>query len=142
MELAENGGVRMGGRNQRPYDVEANAKHEAHLQKVMYNAWLKESGETNESDMLHLKNCVRLAIQEALTDKQRQYIFLYLNGYNGVEISKLCGVNASTVCRTTQRAVNNLFSRIKYATPRTLYAEKRARKNFVRLYQGGRGKNA
>lgn len=118
-----------------PYDVEANAKREAHLNKVMYNAWLKELGETNESDMLHLKNCVRLAIQEALTDKQRQYLCLYLSGYNGTEISELCGVNVSTVSRTTKRAVNNLVSRIKYATPRTLYADRRVRKNFLGLYR-------
>lgn len=114
---------------------DANKKHEAHLEKAMFSLWLKESGESNDAWVEHLKNCVKVAMIECLTDAQKRYLSLYLNGYSQIEIANLCGVNVSTVSRTLNRGLNRLLARIKYATPRTLRAEQRVRKQLTALYR-------
>ena len=105
------------------------------LERSMFSAWLRESGETNEAAVEHLKNCVHVAIHECLTPKQREYLELYMSGYNGTEIAEMCGVNRSSVSRTISRGLRRLMSHIKYATPRTLKAEGKVRKSLVRLYK-------
>ena len=112
-----------------------NLKHDFYLEKSMFNLWCRESGETNELWLEHLKNCVKVAISEALTEKQRQYIGLYLSGYNQVEIAQITGVNKSSVSRGINLGLDKLLSRIKYATPETLHVENKVRKNITRLYR-------
>ena len=116
-------------------DADLNERRDAHLEKIMFKAWLKNSGESNDSQIEHLKNCIHIAIKECLTEKQRKYLSMYLCGYNQLEISKITAVNKSTVSRTLTRAINNLMGHIKYATPATLRAEKRVRKALTRLYK-------
>lgn len=111
-------------------------KEELQLQKSMYRLWLDEVSETNDELVAHLKNCIRVAIRECLTEKQRQYLGMYLSGYSQIEISNMEGVNKSTVSRTINRAFNNLFDHVKYATPATLAMEKRVRNKWSRLYHG------
>lgn len=115
-------------------DIEKDKIRERQLEKAMFALWRKESGETNDLWLEHLKNCISVAIQEALTEKQRFYISLYLSGYNGREIAKIADVDPSTVSRGISAALNNLLSRIKYATPSTLHVETRVRKALTRLY--------
>lgn len=116
-------------------DFEKNQKREQHLEKVMFDLWRRESGETNNTQMEHLKNCIRVAMSEVLTDKQRQCLTLYLTGYNQSEISQIVGIDKSGISRHINRALDKLLSRIKYATPRTLHVEAKVRKNLTRLYK-------
>lgn len=116
-------------------DIDADKRRNAQLEKAMFSAWLKESGETNDNHIEHLKNCVRVAMHEALTDRQRECLGLYLSGYSQTEISKMLGINNSTVSRNINRGLKRLLSRIKYATPRTLRVEQRVRKNLTALYK-------
>lgn len=115
-------------------DIDEEKSLQRGLEKAMFKAWISESGDTNEEAIDHLKNCIHVAISECLTPKQKKYLSLYLNGYNGTEIAEICGVNKSTVSRMLNWALNKLFERIKYATPATLRVEKRVRKNLTRLY--------
>lgn len=108
---------------------------ERSLEKTMFKIWLNASEETNERNIEHLKNCVRVAISECLAPKQKRYLILYLNGYNQKEIAEFCGVNKSTVSRIINSAMDRLFDHIKYATPATLHVEKRVRKCLTRLYK-------
>lgn len=117
------------------YDAEKEAARQAHLEKVMYSTWLRESGETNADQIRHLKNCVRIALAECLTETQLRYISLYLSGYSSTEIANICGVNKATVSRGMHRGLKKVLSRIKYATPRTLEAGDRVRGSLVRLYK-------
>ena len=39
-------------------------QYEIHLEKIMFDTWLKESGETHKADIDHLRNCVHLAVME------------------------------------------------------------------------------
>ena len=110
-------------------------KYEIHLEKVMFDTWLKESGETNEADIEHLQNCVHLAIKECLTKKQGQYLSLYLSGYNMIEIAEMCSVNKSTVSRTIGRGLDRVLNHIKYASPRTLRVKQRVAKRLSGLYR-------
>lgn len=116
-------------------DIEEEKARERNLEKTMFKIWLNASGETNERNIEHLKNCVRVAISECLAPKQRRYLLLYLNGYNQKEIAEMCGIHKSTVSRVINSAMNRLFDHIKYATPATLHAEKRVRKSLTRLYK-------
>lgn len=116
-------------------DIDADKRRNAQLEKVMFSVWLKESGETNDNYMEHLKNCVRVAMHDALTDRQRECLGLYLSGYSQIEISEMLGINKSTVSRNINRGLKRLLDRIKYATPRTLKVEQRVRKNLTALYR-------
>ncbi len=119
------------------FEDEKQRGHDFFLEKSMYNLWLRESGESNQLWIEHLKNCVKVAMEEALTETQSAYISLYMSGYNQVEIAAMFGVNKSTVCRTVARGLDRLINRIKYATPRTLRVEGRVRKQLTRLYSRG-----
>lgn len=116
-------------------DTDADKVHEAQLEKAMFLLWQKESGESNDIWIEHLKKCVRVASREALTEKQRISIGLYLSGYNIYEIAEIRGVSATSVSRTIKRGLNQLLSRIKYATPRTLSVEGKVRKRLNGLYR-------
>lgn len=115
-------------------NFETDTARERHLEKAMFALWRKESGETNDLWLEHLKNCISVGISETLTEKQRYCIGLYLSGYNQREISRMSGLSPSTVSRHISRGLNNLLSRIKYATPATLRVEAKVRQNLTRLY--------
>ena len=118
------------------YDEEL-AKRERVLEKQMYQVWQRDAGATNDRDLRHLRNCIALAVEECLTPCQRDVLTLYMIGYNQLEIAKMRKVDKSTVSRTLNRAMDNLFNHIKYATPMTLKNAKRIRKNLTRLYRKG-----
>lgn len=118
------------------YDEEL-AKRERILEKQMYQVWRSYTGATNNRDLEHLRNCIAIAVEECLTPHQRDALTLYMMGYNQLEIAKIRKVNKATVSRTLNRAMDNLFDHIKYATPATLKNEKRIRKNLTRLYRKG-----
>lgn len=86
----------------------------------MYEMWMTESNETNEQWLEHLKRCVHVAITDCCTEKQQQYLVLLMLGFSGREIANKYNVSPTTVSRTLHRALRNIISRIKYATPRTL----------------------
>lgn len=114
---------------------ESTLDRTAYLEKCMYKMWLKAVGATNDDQIRHLKNCIKIAIRECLTKKQLLYLSDYMSGYNSLEIAEKHGINRSTVSRTLNRALDNLFSHIKYATPGTLRCEKRVRSYLTRLYK-------
>ena len=111
------------------------ASREAKLEVIMFHAWQRELGDTNERELSHLKNCIKVAVEETLTPKQREYLSYYMSGYNLVEISEIYNVDRSTVSKTMKRALDNLVSHIKYATPATLKMGGRIKKYLTRLYQ-------
>lgn len=114
---------------------ESTLDRTAYLEKCMYKIWLKAGGATNDDQIRHLKNCIKIAVRECLSEKQFLYLSDYMSGYNSREIAKKHGVDQSTISRTLNRALDNLFSRIKYATPGTLRCEKRVRSYLTRLYK-------
>lgn len=116
-------------------DSEQEKRRTAHLEKAMYSAWLKESGESGDEWVSHLRECVQVAMNECLTQKQSEYLSLYLSGYSVGEIAEMCDVATSTESRTMSRGLNKITERIKYATPRTLHAAKRVKKKLTGIYK-------
>lgn len=114
---------------------ESTLDRTAYLEKCMYKLWLKAGGATNDDQIRHLKNCIKFAVRECLSEKQLLYLSAYMSGYTVVEIAEEYGKNKTTISRTLHRALDNLFSHIKYATPATLVCEKRARSYLTRLYK-------
>lgn len=117
-----------------PYD-EKQRNRDFFVERAMFKLWMEASGESNEMQVEHLRRCVRVAIDEALTPKQREYLSLYLSGYSHTEIAEMCSVNVSTVSRTVGRACDRLCARIKYATGATLGVDQRVRRKLTRLYR-------
>ena len=111
------------------------AEWEAHVERTLYKIWVQASGETNEQWLEHLRNCVKVAIDECLTQKQKQYLLLYLNGYNQVEITRMLSVDRCTVSKTLHRAINNLQRYLRFATPSTLHTSGKVKAYLTRLYK-------
>ncbi len=75
--------------------------------------------DTPESDntQLHreLRQLVLRVMQDSLTARQQQMLTLFFfQQKNTVEIAELLGVNKSTVSRTLNRGMNNLYRALRY----------------------------
>lgn len=75
--------------------------------------------DTPESDntQLHreLRQLVLRVMQDSLTARQQQMLALFFfQQKNTVEIAELLGVNKSTVSRTLNRGMNNLYRALRY----------------------------
>jgi predicted DNA-binding protein YlxM (UPF0122 family) len=105
----------------------------AQAERAVYRAYLEELGEADEQSLEHLKNCIRESICTDLSEKQREYLTLYMSGYSSGDIAEEYRVHKATVSRSLNRALDRLFEHIRYATPRTLTASKRIRKYLTRL---------
>ena len=98
-----------------------------------YNMYLEMLNEPDKNDLIHLQNCIRESIRTDLTEVQRKYLLAYMSGDSVSEIAAQFGVNKATVSRVLNRALDNLFDHIKYATPRTLKMSTTYRKYRTRL---------
>ena len=79
-------------------------------------AWLRANAQDNDREMNRLKRNLRLALQEALTARQRQMLRMNFEQNKTVtEIARELGVNKSTVSRTLARAKKRLYQCLRYA---------------------------
>lgn len=84
-----------------------------------------EDDNTNANELTHLKNSLRVCVEEELTPRQREVLIMrYFQGLDGQKIADALGVNKSTVCRTLHRAEDKLRKFLKYSTPRLLNSKK------------------
>ena len=81
----------------------------------------------NEPDVdfvQHTKNCVAFAVQNELTEKQRQYFLkYYIDRKNMQQIASEFGVNKSSVSRTLYAARKRLARVLAYTAPHLLRAK-------------------
>ena len=69
----------------------------------------------NNEQRLSAENAVIMAIDEELTDKQREVLLLYyFEGKSTIEIAKMLGVNKSSVSRLLSRAKMRIEKVLKY----------------------------
>lgn len=57
---------------------------------------------------------VRKVIFSELTETQKRYLSMYLDGVEQVEIARVFGVSRSTVCRTLRRSFDRLRRFLRY----------------------------
>lgn len=57
---------------------------------------------------------VRKVISSELTETQKRYLTMYLDGAEQVEIARVFGVKRSTVCRTLRRSFDRLRRFLRY----------------------------
>ena len=69
-------------------------------------SWERESAPDNREQLERLHRNLRLARQQALTDRQRQMLELYYDQLN---------LNRSTVSRTLSRAKDKLYRCLRYS---------------------------
>jgi RNA polymerase sigma-70 factor (ECF subfamily) len=80
-----------------------------------YRQFLADLGEDNSVSHSRLKQNLRRAISEELTEKERLTLELYyLRGIKMQEIARMLGVNQSTVCRNLSRAKGKLKRCLRY----------------------------
>ena len=80
-----------------------------------YRQFLADLGEDNSASLGRLKQNLRRAISEELTDKERLTLELYyLRGIKMQEIAQILGVNPSTVSRNLSRAKGKLKRCLRY----------------------------
>ena len=101
----------------RTVSLDANMLYAEHL---MHKQYLDYSGETDALWIAHLKNCLHVALLEEVTERQREVLELFMQGYTQTEIAGMLNVNKSTISRTINRGLTNVARVLKYATPRTL----------------------
>lgn len=80
--------------------------------------------EDNSEEHSRLKQNLRRALMEELTEKQRQYALMYYGRRMTMpEIAEELGLNRSTVSRTLRRVRSRLQRVLKYTSPLLLQTE-------------------
>lgn len=84
--------------------------------------WNESKGESTSNN--RLKTVLRYAINQELTEKQREYLMLYfVDGKTMQEIAEIFSINKATVQKAICRAKENLLHILRYADPRFLEAQ-------------------
>ena len=79
-------------------------------------SWERESAPDNREQLERLRRNLRLARQQALTDRQRQMLELYYDqGLTMGQIALKLNLNRSTVSRTLSRAKDKLYRCLRYS---------------------------
>lgn len=79
-------------------------------------SWERESASDNMEQLERLRRNLRLARQQALTDRQRQILELYYDrGLTMGQIALKLNLNRSTVSRTLSRAKDKLYCCLRYS---------------------------
>ena len=79
-------------------------------------SWERESAPDNREQLERLHRNLRLARQQALTDRQRQMLELYYDqGLTMGQIALKRNLNRSTVSRTLSRAKDKLYRCLRYS---------------------------
>lgn len=89
--------------------------------KSQYAAWLQGEFAEEADFHAHTINALRVAMDEELTDTQREYIeMFFVYGMSMNEIGQELGVSKATVSRTINRGLDRLYHVLRYANPRYL----------------------
>ena len=79
-------------------------------------SWERESAPDNREQLERLHRNLRLARQQAPTDRQRQMLELYYDqGLTMGQIALKLNLNRSTVSRTLSRAKDKLYRCLRYS---------------------------
>ena len=79
-------------------------------------SWVRVSAPDNREQLERLHRNLRLARQQALTDRQRQMLELYYDqGLTMGQIALKLNLNRSTVSRTLSRAKDKLYRCLRYS---------------------------
>ena len=79
-------------------------------------SWERESAPDNREQLERPHRTLRLARQQALTDRQRQMLELYYDqGLTMGQIALKLNLNRSTVSRTLSRAKDKLYRCLRYS---------------------------
>ena len=71
---------------------------------------------SNRAQLLRTQKLLRLAMEEELTDRQKECVRLYFyENFTEEQIGQRLGVGKSTVCRHLQKAKARLYRALKYS---------------------------
>lgn len=114
--------------------VKSKEKQGIKIRTSMFYSWLRATGEKDVNNIMHLQNCIQIAVSECLNDRQREYLSLYLFGFSLAEISTHFKVNRSTVLRSVRRSIDRICDCVKYSTPVALTRSEKVKKQFHIYY--------
>jgi RNA polymerase sigma factor (sigma-70 family) len=94
--------------------------------KIQFENW--NANEEEIDYISHSKKAVLVAINEELTEKQKQYYTMYyIDKISITDIALILGVSKSTVSRTITRATKILHRVLRYSAPHLLNASANTR---------------
>lgn len=97
---------------------------------IQFKKWNANEPETDF--VSHAKKAVLHALNNELTDKQREYYTLYhLNGFSISEIARMKAVNKSTVSRMLAMAQKKMSRVMRYTAPHLLLSPMQERNRRV-----------
>ena len=71
---------------------------------------------SNRAQLLRVQKLLRLAVEQELTDRQKECVRLYFyENLTEKQIGQRLGVGKSTVCRHLQKAKARLYRALKYS---------------------------
>lgn len=77
--------------------------------------WMRANAQDNSEQLRRLRQNLRRAREQELTDRQREMVSLYYDqGMTMPQIAERLGVNRSTVSRTLRRARDRLYRFLRY----------------------------
>lgn len=77
--------------------------------------WMRANAQDNSEQLRRLRQNLRRAREQELTDRQREMVSLYYDqGMTMPQIAEHLGVNRSTVSRTLRRARDRLYRFLRY----------------------------
>lgn len=80
------------------------------------SAYIRENAGDNNETIARVRRNLAIAINEELTDRQREFVNMYyFEGKTVCEIADELGVNSSTVSRVLSYARKNLKKVLKYS---------------------------
>lgn len=111
--------------------------------KSQYAAWLLGEYSEEADFHIHTIKALRVAMDEELTDKEREYIeMFFVYGMSMKEIGQELGVAVSTVSRTINYGLDRLYHVLRYANPRYLTFPKSRKASSLKKGRKQRGKGS
>lgn len=84
------------------------------LAQLCFLLWQQEPGGDNSRQHQQLLQLLMLALEQALTPRQRQVLLLYYGGASVTQIARQLGVGKATISRTLKRAWGRLVQALQY----------------------------
>lgn len=89
------------------------------LDRAAFLKWINETDGEEKSD--HFKKAVSVALNECCSETQRTYIKHYFfESLKISEIANMYGRNKSSVSRGIKAGLNNMYSHLRFVSPRFL----------------------
>lgn len=99
------------------------------MQAESFRRWETAENGTNAEELKRLKRMLPVALRDCISATQRKYLMHYFcDEMSMPQIAQMYGLNKSTISRTINRALDNLYKSLRFTSSK--YAEQMVRDSF------------